>query len=126
VRNKASSLQITGLELEESLQQQRRTRQRRSKSKSFAIVPLDSGWGYQAITVAGRGAAIVLYALFKQRAGTETEIPITATVLKQCGVTRKMRTLTIDRLVQSGLATVRYRGKFRGCPLLTLLVPPSE
>ena len=111
MRSRASSLQISGHELEESLQQQRKARQRRSKSKSFAIVPLDNDWGYQAVTVAGYGAAIVLYALFKQRAGMETEIPITAAVLRQCGVTRRMRTLTINRLVQSGLARVRYRGK---------------
>jgi hypothetical protein len=96
---------------------------KRKQYKNFAIVPLDSDWGYRAMTIAGHGAAIVLYALYKQRAGA-SEVPITATVLKQCGISRKMRALTIKRLVESGFATARYRGnKFCGCPLLTLLLP---
>jgi hypothetical protein len=93
------------------------------RSKNFVIVPLANNWGYRAVTAAGRGAAIVLYALYKQRTSNQTQVPITAAVLKQCGVTRKMRRLTIDRLVWEGFATVRYRGKFRGCPLLTLRPP---
>jgi hypothetical protein len=96
---------------------------RRARHKAFAIVPLENDWGYRAATAAGRGAAIVLYALYRHRTGA-TEVPITAAVLKQCGITPKRRAITIKRLVESGFATARYRGnKFRGCPLLTLLLP---
>jgi hypothetical protein len=96
---------------------------RRERHKNFAIVPLDDNWGYQAATAAGNGAAIILYALYRQRTGT-LEVPITAAVLKQCGLSRKMRTRTIEKLVKLGFATARYRGnKFCGCPLLTLLLP---
>jgi hypothetical protein len=52
VRTKASSLQITDLELEESLQHAR-TRPRHSKN--FAVVPLDNDWGYKALKVTGPG-----------------------------------------------------------------------
>lgn len=94
------------------------------RAKNFVIVPLDDDWGYQAVTAAGRGAALVLYALYKQRTGTPTNVPITAAVLKRYGVSRKVRAQTIKKLVELGFATVRYRGnKFRGCPLLTLLLP---
>ena len=97
---------------------------KRKKSKLFVIVPLDDDWGYRAATAAGRGAAIVLYALYKRRTGTPTDVPITAAVLKRCGVSRKRRAQTIKKLVELGFATVRYRGsKFCGCPLLTLLPP---
>jgi hypothetical protein len=97
-----------------------------ARHKAFAIVPLDDDWGYRAVTAAGRGAAIVLYALYKQRTGV-TEVPITAAVLKQCGIQPKRRALAIKKLVESGFATARYHGnKFRGCPLLTLLLPAKE
>jgi hypothetical protein len=32
------------------------------KRKKFAVISLDNDWGYRAVTVAGRGAAIVLHA----------------------------------------------------------------
>jgi hypothetical protein len=99
---------------------------RHAPHKNFAIVPLDDGWGYRAVTAAGRGAAIVLYALYKHRTGV-AEVPITAAVLEQCGISRKRRALTIQKLVKLGLATARYRGsKPRGCPLLTLLLPSQD
>jgi hypothetical protein len=95
------------------------------KGRQFAIVPLDDDWGYRAVTAAGRGAAIVLYALHKQRTGNRNaEVPITAAVCQRFGIDRETRKRTLDRLVEAGLATVRSRGKFRGCPLLTLK-PPS-
>lgn len=56
------------------------------RAKNFVIVPLDDDWGYQAVTAAGRGAALVLYALYKQRTGTPTNVPITAAVLKLRGL----------------------------------------
>jgi hypothetical protein len=96
---------------------------KRERRRKFAVVPLEGDWGYRAATTAGHGAAIVLYALYKQRTGV-SEVPITAAVLKQCGISRKMRALTIKRLVETGFATTRHRGnKFCGCPLLTLLLP---
>ena len=119
--SKASNLQITNSELLRSYEPKKS--RARASHKDFAIVSLDDGWGYRVMTAAGRGAAIALYAIFVQRTKGTKEVPITAAVLDRCGVTRKMRTLTINRLVRSGLATVRYRGKFRGCPLLTLLPP---
>jgi hypothetical protein len=100
-------------------------RQPEAKRKSFALVPLDDGWGYKAVLVAGKGAGIVLYALSIQHMTGKGDVPITASVLQRCGVTRKTRLNTISRLVKAGLATVRYRGsKHRGCPLLTLLCKP--
>jgi hypothetical protein len=94
------------------------------KRKKFAVVPLMDDWGYRAMTVAGRGAAIVVHALYVQKSTGRGDVPITPTVLQRCGITPKQRWLTIGRLVKAGLATVRYRGsKFRGSPLLTLLVP---
>jgi hypothetical protein len=98
-------------------------RPRLPKRKKFAIIPLDKDWGYRAMTAAGRGAAIVLHALFIQKTTERGDVPITAALLRRLGITRKLRGSTINRLVGAGLATVRYRGRFRGCPLLTLLSP---
>ncbi len=81
-------------------------------------------WGYRALTVAGRGAAIVAHALHIQKTEGHGDVEITAKLLKELGIDRKTRSRTIERLVQAGLATSRRRGKkFRGCPLLTMLVP---
>ena len=95
---------------------------RLAKRKKFVVVPLDNDWGYRAITTAGRGAAIVLYALFVQTTTGRGDVPITAALLRRLGITRKLRWATINRLVRAGLATVRHRGRYCGCPLLTLLV----
>jgi hypothetical protein len=98
------------------------------KERDFAIVPLDGDWGYRAVTVAGAGAAIVLYAIRKGRlrdGNGYVEVPITAAVCERLGINRKTRGRAIDRLVEAGFATVRRRGKFQGCPLLTLKVPPG-
>jgi hypothetical protein len=91
-------------------------------------VPLDDDWGYRAVTVAKEGAAIVLYVLREQRTGEYRGdgIPITLAMLRRFGITRKIRTSTINRLVAAGFATVRRRGKYRGCPLLTLNIPTDE
>jgi hypothetical protein len=92
-----------------------------AKRKTFAIVPLGDDWGYRAFKIAGSGSGIVLYALHVHRMTGKGDVAITATVLKRCGLSRKARLNTINRLVKAGLATVRYRGsKHRGCPLLTL------
>jgi hypothetical protein len=97
---------------------------KRTRHKNFAVVPLNDDWGYRAVTAAGHGAAIVLYALYKRRTGGVLEVPITTVVLKRCGISRKTRTRAINKLVKLGFATARHRGnKFRGCPLLTLLLP---
>ncbi len=93
-----------------------------NKKKKYAYVPLP--WGYRALTVAGRGAAIVAHALHIQKTEGHGDVEITAKLLKELGIDRKTRSRTIERLVQAGLATSRRRGKkFRGCPLLTMLVP---
>jgi hypothetical protein len=87
----------------------------------FVIVPLDEDWGYRVVTAAGRGAGIVLHTLYVQRMTGKGDVAVTATVLQRCGIDRKLRTRTIERLVKAGYATVRYRGnKYQGCPLLTL------
>jgi hypothetical protein len=96
------------------------------KRKKFAVVPLAGDWGYRAMTVAGRGAAIVVHALYVQKSTGRGDVPITPAVLQRCGITPKRRWVTINRLVKAGLATVRYRGsKFRGSPLLTMLTPDA-
>jgi hypothetical protein len=99
-----------------------------SKRKNFAIVPLNDDWGYRAVTAAKEGAAIVLYVLREQRAREYRSdgIPITAAMLRRFGISLRVRNATIDRLVAAGFATVRRRGKHRGCPLLTLNVPAEE
>jgi hypothetical protein len=98
-----------------------------ARRKNFAIVPLDDDWGYRAMTAAGRGAAIVLYVLREQRSREYwgNGIPITAAMLRRFGISRDTRIATIDRLVEGGFATVRQRGKNRGCPWLTLILPPE-
>jgi hypothetical protein len=94
------------------------------KRKKFAVVPLTNDWGYRAMTVAGRGAAIVVHALYVQKSTGRGDVPITPAVLQRCGISQKRRWITINQLVKAGLATVRYRGsKFRGSPLLTILTP---
>jgi hypothetical protein len=98
-------------------------RPRLPSRKKFAIIPLDNDWGYRAMSVAGRGAAIVLHALYIQKTTGRGDVPITAALLRRLRITRKLRWMTIKRLEAAGMATVRYRGKFRGCPLLTLLAP---
>jgi len=96
------------------------------KGQQFAIVPLDDDWGYRAAAAAGAGFGIVLYALRKARLRDGyAEVPITAAVCQRLGITRQTRWRVIDRLVKAGFATVRHRGKFRGCPLLTLKPPPG-
>lgn len=95
------------------------------KHKNFVVVPLNDDWGYRVMTVAGRGAGIVLHVLYVQITTGQVDVPVTAAVLRRCGVDRDTRTRTIDRLVKAGFATVRRRGKFRGCPLLTLYPPGS-
>jgi hypothetical protein len=94
-----------------------------ARRKKFVVVPLDNDWGYRAMATAGRGAAIVLHALYVQKTAGRGDVPITAALLRRHGISRKLRWSTIKRLVRAGLATVRYRGKFRGCPLVTLLPP---
>jgi hypothetical protein len=90
--------------------------------KEFAYVPLP--WGYRALAIAGRGVAIVLYALRMQESGLKRkDVPITDSLLKKWGLNHKIRGRTLSRLEAAGLATVRRRGKYRGCPLLTLHYP---
>jgi hypothetical protein len=98
----------------------------KSKQKKFARVPLDDDWGCRAATVAERGAAIVLYAVYMQRTTGRGDVPITAALLRRWGINQKIRTRTINRLVAAGFATVKRRGKFRGCPLLTMNLPVGE
>jgi hypothetical protein len=101
-------------------------KRRAAKAKKYANVPLTDDWGYRAMTVAGRGAAIVVHALYVQGSTGRGDVPITPAVLRRCGIGRKQRFKTIDRLVKEGLATVRYRGKLRGSsPLLTMLMPEA-
>jgi hypothetical protein len=97
------------------------------KGRQFVIVPLDGDWGYRAVAAAGVGAGIVLYALRERRVGScYVEVPITTTVCQRLGIDRGTRQRAIDRLVKAGFATVRHRGKFRGCPLLTLKPPAGN
>jgi hypothetical protein len=99
-----------------------------AKRKNFAIVPLDDDWGYQALSAAGRGAAIVVYVLREQRAREYRGdgIPITAAMLRRFGISPETRAAAIKRLVAGGFATVRQRGRNRGCPLLTLIIPAAD
>jgi hypothetical protein len=92
----------------------------RSPTKRFAYLPLENDWGLHVLSIAGDGAAIVAYALWRQLTYKEVDIPITANVARRCGISRRVRTSALDRLEKGGVATVRRRGKFRGCPLLTL------
>jgi hypothetical protein len=94
--------------------------------KNFAHVPLQEGWGYRVLTVAGSGAGIVAHALKVQRTTGKGDVPITAELLRKCGIYRCTRGRTLRRLVKAGMATVRYRGKGRGCPLLTLHLPEGS
>ena len=96
-----------------------------TKSRRFAFVPLDGNWGYRAMKLAGAGGGIVLHALYIQRTTGKGNVPITAEVLRRCGISRPARTRTLQRLVKAGLASVLYRGQRRGCPLLTLHLPPG-
>jgi len=96
-----------------------------TKSRKFAFVSLDGNWGYRAMTVAGAGGGILLHALYIQRTTGKGDVPITAEVLRRCGISRPARTRTLQRLVKAGLASVHYRGRRRGCPLLTLHLPPG-
>jgi hypothetical protein len=98
---------------------------RRAKGRMFAFIPLDGDWGYQVMTLAGSGAAIVVHALFVQRTTGRGDVPITAELLRRWGVHRMTRSRTLRRLAHAGVANVRYRGRGRGCPLLTLHVPPE-
>jgi hypothetical protein len=93
---------------------------KKQSGEKFAIVPLNDDWGYWVMSLAGRGAGIVLHALYVQRTTGKGDVPITAAILQHCGISRHARTNTIARLVRAGVATVRYRGKFQGCPLLTI------
>jgi hypothetical protein len=98
---------------------------RKAKARKFAYVPLDEGWGYRVIVLAGSGAAIVVHALFVQRTTGKGDVPITAELLRCWGIHRSTRCRTLRRLERAGVATVRYRGQRRGCPLLTLHTPPE-
>ena len=98
---------------------------RATKSRRFAFVPLDGNWGYQVMTLAGAGGGIILHALYIQRTTGKGDVPITAEVLRRCGISRPARARTLQRLVKAGFASVRYRGQNRGCPLLTLHLPPG-
>jgi hypothetical protein len=99
-------------------------KQKGTKAK-YAHVPLP--WGYQVVTVAGRGAAIALYAIHMQKMKGRKEVAITAAVLKECGVDHRVRSRTIGRLVKAGLATTSRNGKkHQGCPRLTMLLPESD
>jgi hypothetical protein len=72
-----------------------------SKTRKFAIVPLEGNWGYRVMTLAGAGAGIVLHALYVQRATGKGDVPITAEVLRRCGIPRSTRIRTLQRLVQA-------------------------
>jgi hypothetical protein len=96
-----------------------------TKSRKFAYVPLEGNWGYRVIRLAGAGGGIVLHALYIQRVTGKGDVPITAETLNRCGVSKNTRTRMLGRLVKAGLATVRYRGRRQGCPLLTLRTPPD-
>ena len=77
---------------------------RRERHKNFAIVPLDDNWGYQAATAAGNGAAIILYALYRQRTGT-LEVPITwPPCSSSAGSRGRCGRGTIEKLVKLGFA----------------------
>ena len=96
-----------------------------TKSRRFALVPLDGNWGYRAMKLAGAGGGIVLHALYIQRTTGKGDVPITAEVLRRCKISRPARARAIRRLVEGGFASVRYRGQRRGCPLLTLHLRPG-
>jgi hypothetical protein len=96
-----------------------------TKSRKFAYVPLEGNWGYRVMRLAGVGGGIVLHALYVQRTTGRGDVPITAEMLNRCGISKNTRTRTLQRLVRAGVATVRYRGRSRGCPLLTLRMPPD-
>ena len=92
------------------------------KKAKYAYVPLP--WGYRALTVAGRGAVIVLHALHVQKTTSRGDVPITAAFIRQWGIDDKLRGRTLAKLQAEGLALVCRRGKkHRGCPLLTMLIP---
>jgi hypothetical protein len=95
----------------------------RVKGRKFAYVPLDGDWGYRVMVLAKTGAVIVLHALFVQRTTGKGDVPITAVLLRRWGIHRKTRSRTLQRLARAGVATIRYRGRGRGCPLLTLHMP---
>jgi predicted transcriptional regulator len=119
VIRKGRRIEVETIETAATLQT---AQKRQTKGKNFAYVPLP--WGYKAMRIAGRGAAIVLHALRMQETTKRGDVPITAKFLKQCGLNRKTRGHTIDQLVGAGLATARRRGKkSQGCPLLTLIYP---
>jgi hypothetical protein len=96
-----------------------------TKSQRFAFVPLAGNWGYRAMKLAGAGGGIILHALYIQRTTGKGDVPITAEVLRRCGISRPARARALHRLVKAGFASVRYRGQRRGCPLLTLHLPPG-
>ena len=96
-----------------------------TKGRKFAYVPLEGNWGYRIMRLAGVGGGIVLHALYVQRTTGKGDVPITAETLNRCGISKSTRTRTLQRLVKAGMATVHYRGPRRGCPLLTLHVPPG-
>jgi hypothetical protein len=105
--------------------QEKATKSSKAKGRKFAYVPLDGGWGYRVMVLAGSGAAIVVHALFIQRTTGKGDVPITAELLRRWGIYRSTRGRTLRQLERAGVATVRYRGRGRGCPLLTLHVPPE-
>ena len=73
--------------------------------KKFVVIPLYDDWGIRAMTIAGRGAAaIVLHALYVQNTTGQGDVPITAALLRRHGLTRKMRWITINRLVGAGFS----------------------
>jgi hypothetical protein len=100
----------------------RAPKKRQAKSLRFAHVPLP--WGYRVFAVTGRGAPIVLYTLQQQRMTGRGDVKITAKLLEEWGLSRKIRQQTLSALEAAGFATVRRRGKkFQGCPLLTIHTP---
>jgi hypothetical protein len=102
-----------------------RRQQQCSATPPYVAVTLDDDWGYRALTAAGKGAAILVYAISEQQRprGPRSEVPITAAVLRRLGISRKIRTAAIAGLVNGGFVQASYRGKYRGCPLITVLHP---
>jgi hypothetical protein len=52
----------------------------------YALVPLDDPWWLRATTVAGHGAAIVLWWLHVHATGGGNEVAITAAFMRYCGM----------------------------------------
>jgi hypothetical protein len=100
-------------------------KKRADKKEKYAYVPLP--WGYRVFAIAGRGAPIVLHVLREQKINGHGDVKITAKLLKEWGISRKIRNHTLVNMEAAGLMRVTRRGKkFRGCPSVTMLNVPER